>query len=299
MGHHAKLTLIKPRIELYDIISVFYLINIVCAKPYAHRHQQPASAHQHNDTKLPGTSEWTRGHGEIDFNYRIGDCIGDNPGSDRLRERVARNYPRSLVAEYVKLSSERNATSCVSTKWRGQTQLCHKEKLENLNDALVQRCPESPQHLAESGTVVHIRLGDSLCANSLHVVTTLRPTPPQKVAEAIESSAYSREKPCYIYYATHGGCFNQSQSYINALGEALLFLSKRRRPLSQEPLCRMEVGVGWQDADRHFCNMVSSHVFMQGAGGFSYVAERLRGHRGMQSNQTLVETPMTWLSSET
>jgi hypothetical protein len=62
----------------------------------------------------------------------------------------------------------------------------------------------------------------------------------------------------------------------------------------------MEEGTTWQDADRHFCAMVGASKFIQGNGGYSYLAERVRTWRGLETVGTLVTQSeyTTWLEAE-
>ncbi len=59
----------------------------------------------------------------------------------------------------------------------------------------------------------------------------------------------------------------------------------------------LQEGIGWRDADRHFCAMANAKVFIQGAGGFSYLAERVRSRRGWNTVSTLVRVPIIWLDA--
>jgi len=99
-----------------------------------------------------------------------------------------------------------------------------------------------------------------------------------------------------------GGASSQSSSRTQPPLLLPPFPSLARGPLSQRPRKKkkkkklkekegakkaecppaIEEGVGWGDADRHFCAMVNARVFIQGSGGFSYLAERVRALRSQQ-----------------
>jgi hypothetical protein len=89
-----------------------------------------------------------------------------------------------------------------------------------------------------------------------------------------------------------GGCENETLSFLDNLKTFV-------RPLQNEGYSiTIEEGVGWKDADRHLCSMVESHLFIQGAGGFSYLAERVRTRRGEVTVKELVRYPIIWLQAE-
>jgi hypothetical protein len=174
-------------------------------------------------------------------------------------------------------------------------QVCLDRKVEILDEVMSRLCPTLTA--SPSTTIVHIRLGDSLCANSQHVTDSLQPPDPMEVAQVIESSRHAMVQ-CLIFYATHGGCSNQTHSYVEALDSAISDRSgAQERHQNSTAGCHTEFGIGWHDADRHLCQMASAGVFVQGAGGYSYLAERVRARRGLPTIQALVKTPMTWLGS--
>lgn len=86
-----------------------------------------------------------------------------------------------------------------------------------------------------------------------------------------------------------GGCENETSLFLRDL---------QRLIESFEGQAVIEEGVGWKDVDRHLCSMVDAHLFIQGAGGFSYLAERVRARRGEVTVTELVRYPIVWLQAD-
>jgi len=163
-------------------------------------------------------------------------------------------------------------------------------------------CPAPPEHAYTGGVVVHVRLGDSFCATTTYAREALRPPPASDVARVVEAAlladaavqkqqqeAAERRKvpdwssslpPCMVVYSAHGGCLNATSAYVTELME--LLGGNSNSSSSSGARCTLEEGVGWHTADKHFCAMVNARNFVQGSGGFSYLAERVRARRSRQ-----------------
>jgi hypothetical protein len=53
-----------------------------------------------------------------------------------------------------------------------------------------------------------------------------------------------------------------------------------------DPRVEIEEGSGWRDADRDLCLMIAADVFVQGQGGFSYLAAKIRSYRNVAMTDT-------------
>jgi hypothetical protein len=153
---------------------------------------------------------------------------------------------------------------------------------------------------------------------------------------------------CTIVYSAHGGCLNATSAYVtelmgwlddgrqkiataapamNPLAAPLVALlaAPLAAPLAAKPSrgssattgCVLDEGAGWRAADRHLCAMVNARALVQGSGGFSYLAERVRARRSQRAAaahdaggggeggggarwptwQALVRTPIVWLDA--
>lgn len=85
-----------------------------------------------------------------------------------------------------------------------------------------------------------------------------------------------------------GGCENETSVFLDQLQRLI------------EPFAQMtiEEGVGWKDVDKHLCYMAGADLFIEGAGGFSYLAERVRERRGKLTVKELVRSPIVWLQAD-
>jgi len=59
---------------------------------------------------------------------------------------------------------------------------------------------------------------------------------------------------------------------------------------SPSPVFEEGSQVGWEETDTQFCAMAHAKVLVQGPGGFSYLAERVRTLRGLRTEQGEVDT---------
>ena len=165
-------------------------------------------------------------------------------------------------------------------------------------------CLSPSKYPYSGGVVVHVRLGDSFCATTTYAREALRPPPARDVARVVEAAleadatAQERERslsqqrqaldqslspsPCTVVYSAHGGCLNATSAYVTQLME--LLGNNSSSSSSSGARCVLEEGVGWRAADKHLCAMVNARNFVQGSGGFSYLAERVRARRSRQQS---------------
>jgi hypothetical protein len=131
---------------------------------------------------------------------------------------------------------------------------------------------------------------------------SLRPPSPNEVCNIV-AAEYSKllllsssSLCCNIklVYALHGGCNGQSMSYLANITQCLGSRENEGKATT------MEQGQTSHDADRHFCAMINAAVFIEGNGGFSYLAERVRKWRGLQtvSNLRTESRYTSWLDAE-
>jgi len=225
--------------------------------------------------------------GQVDFDYRIADTVKALYGGpySKMRVKMPAKFPGSIAADYVNASSSICGDNGPGNRPEAllRRQVCYDNKVAALDAVLERHCPR-PLDLFRFATVVHLRLGDSFCATTVYAATALRPPPVAEVVSAV-SAMHVGGEPCTIVYSSHGGCENETRAYVTATVAGL------------GGDVSLEEGVGWRDADRHLCAMANARLFVQGAGGFSYLAGRVRARRGLRTDDSLVRTPMVWLDA--
>ena len=186
-------------------------------------------------------------------------------------------YPDSIAAAYVNESS----TICgdngpgIRPDAMLRRQRCYDSKVRALDMVLQAKCPRDRDPHADF-TVVHLRLGDSFCATTVYASTALRPPPASEVV-AVVRAVHERDRPCTLVYSSHGGCENETRAYVaevvRSLAEDAGDMRVKKPKMRQEPHGGgsdprgllvpppvVEEGVGWRDADRHFCAMANAKV---------------------------------------
>ena len=252
--------------------------------------------HQKHENKARG----------VDYDYRIADTVKAlyyGPYG-KMREKMPAHYPGSIASMYVNESraicSQNPPGYPTKQEALSRRQVCYNDKIAALDRVLQNACPHDADSLR--GTVVHLRLGDSFCATTDYAVEALRPPRAFEVAQVVASHRVA-EEPCVVVYSSHGGCEADTRAYVDRVKVVLSESSgsSSRHENSEMKFesvrVRLEEGVGWQDADRHFCAMVGARVFIQGAGGFSYLAERVRTLRGLSTVNSLVRVEIVWLDA--
>lgn len=213
----------------------------------------------------PGT------RGARDYDYRIADVVtGPCFGPFIPRIKISAAYPKSLAAAFV------NETGyvCQSQEDKGTNKRLPSWKVDILDKVLSQRCSDE-----NIETVVHLRSGDALCQPDRFSVE-LRPRyDVETVVKKILSIHNSGR--CILLYSAHGGCEAETEALVANISLTFAKLTKNKQ------VCETEEGLGWQDADRHLCRMVTASLFIQGNGGYSRLAERVRIRRGLPTFRDL------------
>ena len=240
----------------------------------------------------------------VDFAYRLGDCVkAPYVGPFKLRQKVPEAFPGSIGALYVNESDYLARELCLGhpggdLKGIAKRQACYDARIAALDRVCQRHCP-----VMDTQVVVHLRLGDALCADTDYAKTSLRPPKAEVVCRIVSRTAKNESnsmsqlpQPARVLFisATHGGCVSQTDQYLKEIE------SRCSRQAGVRALAiSMERGKTWHDADRHFCAMISAPKFIQGNGGYSYLAERVRTFRGMETERELAKESeyTTWLEA--
>lgn len=167
---------------------------------------------------------------------------------------------------------------------------CAEETLGALDAAVSEVCPKREAREC----VVELRLGDAMCSDMIGHRNHSIPPPSVKIVMQTVLGL-KRDGRCLFIYNTQGGCINETEAYISSI-KAYYEANVQRDAAKFE----IEPSIGWRGVDRHFCEMVHSSLFFAGAGGLSYIAERLRAFRGSKSIRTLIPyfaTKLSWLET--
>ena len=227
-----------------------------------------------------------------------------------MHTRIKSFYPLSTASAYI-VEADKDTRACAEVERLTASanahpasvirarQGCFDSKVHALDRALLQTCALDWVMQDSASTVVHVRIGDSFCG---------RP-PPLDGLIALLREHHEPGKPCHLIYSAHESCGELTTRYFTSLIRAQWKLNTTRYSASSgsarstwasNPV--IEPGdATWSDVDRHLCAMANAKVFVQGSGGFSYLAERVRSLRGRFTLKSLVgqESKQTaWLEAE-
>jgi len=232
--------------------------------------------------------------------------VGCKRCSSKVRGTHARMkafYPHSTAAAYV-AEADRDTAACQESQDLGSgghpaavvhlRQRCYDSKVAALDRALLKMCSLDWVLQDQISTVVHVRVGDSFCGR------------PPTIRQLIAYLRIHHEpgRPCHLIFSAHESCGELTKKYFTDLITAQWRLNTSRpglTRLSTSTAPMIEDGDSWHETDRQLCAMTNARLFIMGAGGFSYLASRVRAHRNM-TGRTLPdlvpkEDRATWLEA--
>jgi hypothetical protein len=173
--------------------------------------------------------------------YALGDFVRYNGQGHRKAEEKC--YPGSIGHHYGLLTQENDRNNFTA--------------LSVASEAV---CPRYYSKFMGREAVVHVRTGDVLCRTSHNSSLILLRRPAQATEFARILRHYLGHQHMTLLTGNHRGlCIKESERFMMQLRKELSNVSQ---PLG--------------NADEHFCMMVFAKVFVQGKGGFSQVAGKVR-----------------------
>ena len=207
----------------------------------------PTSKLEMEHSNLPTSNTLTRPSDEWEA-YRLGDVYWHE--WDRLNKNTVKNFPDSIAADYIAQKKERH-------------------DIETLADICTYRCG-----LSHDKTLLHLRLGDSVCKMGSQEESR-RPENPELILASLKNLELNKETPIVLVSGSHtDACAEESSSYLRQLVNTLDTAGYSTTIQSQEP-------------DQDFCEMVGASTFIQGKGGFSELVSSVRNEVGMEPSKNI------------